>query len=113
MVSAWLLSLHLETVPVSPQLLERGDSPWERRRLGVWDLGKVGQAVPLVWVLTSSPGLCPLTDTSMLVTALGRQSQAFLVTGAVWCLKAGVAGVFRAVPCVVALMKMSALSKEW
>lgn len=24
-----------------PQLLERGDSPWERRRLGVWDLGKV------------------------------------------------------------------------
>lgn len=55
-------------------------------------LARSGQAVPLVWVLTSSSGLCPLTDTSMLETALGHQSQAFLVTGAVWCLKAGVAG---------------------
>lgn len=43
-------------------------------------------------MLTSSPGLCPLTDTSMWVTALGHQSQPFLGFGAVWCLKAGVAG---------------------
>lgn len=24
-----------------PQLLQPGDSPWERWRLGVWDLGEV------------------------------------------------------------------------
>lgn len=49
-------------------------------------LVRSGQAVPPFWMLTNSPGLCPLTDTSMWVTALGHQSQAFLVTGA------GVAG---------------------
>lgn len=54
-----------------------------------------------------------MTDTSMGVTALGHQSRAFLVTGAVWCLKAGWQEILFAVSCVVAWMKMSALSKEW
>lgn len=41
MVSAWLLSLHLEMVPMPHSCWHGGDSPWERWRLGVWDLGEV------------------------------------------------------------------------
>jgi len=68
-VSAWLLSLQLEMVPM-PRSCHPGGIPRGNSGDSVaGTLARSGQAVPLLRVLSRSPGLHPSADASVWVTA--------------------------------------------
>lgn len=91
-VSAWLLSLHLETVPVSRSCWGGGIPHGNAGDLVSGTLARSGQAVPLLRMLSSSPGLYPSADGGVWVTARDANNSHYSLLVLTWFLKAGIAG---------------------
>lgn len=103
-VSAWLLPLHLETLPVLRSCWREGIPRGNAGDSVSGTLARSGWALPLLRMLSSSPDLHPSADADVWVTAGDANNSRYYWCCVVLCPGCG---------CVAALMKTSALSEGW